>query len=370
MSENGKIKLHWFTNIKNPYGNILGYATHSRMLKKYSEKYFDLDENAKLVLHINPADHFYPLKDKINILFSMWEFDELPVSYIKRLKYADMLIVPSSYCRDVFKKNYNKKVYVCWEGIEPELYPYKERKLPQGNEKFRILWLGAPNPRKGYIFVQELIKIVEQFPKVEIYLKTTMSKSTWGYAIKYFFKHWKNICYEKGKLISLVRILNKIPTPKLFNTYREYGKYKNIIFDTRRLPYEDVRNLYYSAHLFVFPSLGEGWGLPLGEAMATGCPCIGIDYTGCKDFFDDEVGYTLKYNTFKDTLTNYDNLVVDIRIPETKDFVEKVIYVLNHYQEALNKAKKASERMHSKFTWERSALRLKEIIEEYAKDQQ
>ena len=38
------------------------------------------------------------------------------------------------------------------------------------------------------------------------------------------------------------------------------------------LPDEDVRNLYYAAAALVFPSLCEGFGLPLLEAMAAGLP--------------------------------------------------------------------------------------------------
>ncbi len=37
-------------------------------------------------------------------------------------------------------------------------------------------------------------------------------------------------------------------------------------------PDEDVRALYDSATALVFPSLGEGFGLPLIEAMARGLP--------------------------------------------------------------------------------------------------
>jgi len=367
MSE--KIKIHWVSDIKNPYGNILGYATHAKMLKKYSEPYFEFDPNSKLAFHITPADHFYPLAGKTNILLSMWEFDELPVSYIRNLKYADMLIVPSSYCRDVFQKHYPKKVEVCWEGIEPEMYPYKARQTPQGKEKFRILWLGAPNPRKGYHLVQELIRVMEREPKIEVYIKTTIGKSKWSYAIKYWFKHWRDICFEKGKMVSLRQMIDKTPTPRLHHSYKAYGEHKNIIFDTRRLTYDEIRQLYYSSHLFVFPSLGEGWGLPLGEAMATGLPCVGIDYTGCADFFDDTVGYTLKYSSFKDTLKNYDNLIVDIKVPNTKDFLEKVIYVIANYREALKKAEKAGNRMHQKFTWANAGKRLYDLInKEYGED--
>lgn len=362
-----KIKINWITEHTNPVGNILGYATHNRLLKKYCERYFDFDPNAELVFQLAPADFFLPFKDKKNILMTMWEFDDLPEEAIKRLKYVDTLITPSSYCRDVFQKYTDKKVYVCWEGIVPEMYPYKERQYPQGNEKFRILWVGAPNARKGYQLIQQLISAIEPLKNIEVYNKTTMKKSTWGYALKYFYKNWKRICFEDKKFVGFKRIWLKLPTPDLHESCKSYGKHNNVIFDTRKLSNEKLTELYHSAHLFVFPSLGEGWGLPLCEAMATGCPCVGIDYTGCKDFFDDDVGYTLKYRMIKDTLKNYNNLTIDIRLPDTKDFVSKVVWVITHYVEAKRKAKRASDRIHNKFTWEKSAERLYDIIRsEYA----
>jgi len=37
---------------------------------------------------------------------------------------------------------------------------------------------------------------------------------------------------------------------------------------------EDLAALYTAAHLFIFPSLYEGFGIPLVEAMASGCPIL------------------------------------------------------------------------------------------------
>jgi alpha-1,3-rhamnosyl/mannosyltransferase len=37
---------------------------------------------------------------------------------------------------------------------------------------------------------------------------------------------------------------------------------------------EALRVLYHAAFALVYPSLGEGFGLPIAEAMACGCPVI------------------------------------------------------------------------------------------------
>lgn len=47
-----------------------------------------------------------------------------------------------------------------------------------------------------------------------------------------------------------------------------------------------LRALYRRAHLFVFPSLYEGFGLPIAEAIACGCPTITSDRTATPEILD------------------------------------------------------------------------------------
>jgi glycosyltransferase involved in cell wall biosynthesis len=49
---------------------------------------------------------------------------------------------------------------------------------------------------------------------------------------------------------------------------------------------EDLRLLYQTCALFVLPSLHEGFGLPLVEAMACGAPVIGSDCTSIPEIID------------------------------------------------------------------------------------
>lgn len=47
-----------------------------------------------------------------------------------------------------------------------------------------------------------------------------------------------------------------------------------------QLPYSKLPNLYKSVNCFVLSSHGEGWGLPLVEAMSMATPVIATNWSG------------------------------------------------------------------------------------------
>lgn len=55
-----------------------------------------------------------------------------------------------------------------------------------------------------------------------------------------------------------------------------------------------MKQIMFDADCFVFPSRGEGFGMPPIEAMATGLPTIIADNTGMRDYSDDRYNYTVK----------------------------------------------------------------------------
>jgi hypothetical protein len=50
--------------------------------------------------------------------------------------------------------------------------------------------------------------------------------------------------------------------------------------------------------------------------------------------------------------------------PSVMSMCEKMLEVYGNYGEALRRGKKASERIHSKFTWDIAGSRLSEILED------
>jgi glycosyltransferase involved in cell wall biosynthesis len=56
---------------------------------------------------------------------------------------------------------------------------------------------------------------------------------------------------------------------------------------------EDMRDLYSSADAFVLPTRGEGWGLPIAEAMAMEIPVIVTNFSGPQAYATSENAYLI-----------------------------------------------------------------------------
>lgn len=362
----GKTKLFWATLETDLLGNALGYATHNKFMKKHCEKYFEYSKEADIALTITPANFFIPQPGKFNILFTMWETPDVPNEYIVGLDRADLIIVPTRFCRDLFKGITDTPIVICNEGIESDSYPYFQRHLPMGEEKFRFLWVGAPNPRKGFPLILESIKFFEKFPRVEIYLKTTFQKPDRASWTKKLWQQRKIMRSTEHGRADFKEMFGRMRDARfgLEEEVKVTGTHNNVVMDTRRLPFKDLIDLYNSAHAFVLPHCGEGWGLTLCEAMATGAPCISGAYTGCSEFFDHEVGFPIGYELRENKIANYGNMKSQIYVPSLQDTIQQMVNVIQNYEYALNKGKRASERVHRKFTWERAASRMNDIIQD------
>ena len=112
------------------------------------------------------------------------------------------------------------------------------------------------------------------------------------------------------------------------------------------VPDEDIPALYSAAALFVFPTLYEGFGIPVLEAQACGVPVLTSE---CSSLL--EVG---GYGAFYVDPCNIESISDGIQTVLTNPVLaEKLV------QQGLQNVKR--------FSWERSAQRLDEIIEKEVK---
>ena len=76
---------------------------------------------------------------------------------------------------------------------------------------------------------------------------------------------------------------------KVFQKSEDFSE-KNII-QVGYVSDQELAALYLNAHVFIFPSLYEGFGLPVLESLSFGCPVLCSNAASLAEFGDDLVTY-------------------------------------------------------------------------------
>lgn len=288
------------------------------------------DPRAKVALHCCPAELFQPVAGKVNLLLTMWESRDLVRSDLRQLRQADALIVPSSFCLDIYQPRVDCPVYLVPLGVDVERLSYSKRVDPRPEKPFRWLSLASPDPRKGYAAI---IKAWEKnfFDRTdcELYLKST------------------------------ARGHSGIETRG------------NAIIDWRNVERDEIAEIYHAANGFLYPSSGEGFGWPPAEALATGLPVVGTMWSGHADFFNRGNGYPVKHSfvrmqtTQKGRESIADDGKFEIALPVTESLAAEMMAVMKDYPRALKKARLGAELISRKYTWPLFRRRLAKVVSRY-----
>ena len=135
------MKLFWAADVHG-IGRNYGYSIHAKKMKEALaglgvEITSDPRDAVGAAVHIVPQSYFRPIPGKRNILFTCCEMTE-PTKWDDVAKLADLLVCPCEHNRAVFSRYYPGPIEVCPEGVDSELFPFRERKTPGPGEKFRF----------------------------------------------------------------------------------------------------------------------------------------------------------------------------------------------------------------------------------------
>lgn len=157
--------------------------------------------------------------------------------------------------------------------------------------------------------------------------------------VHYLLKAWQELQLPKAELLLLG--VNEFPNSYL---QQDWGKVRHL----NSVPHHTLEDYYNSADVFVFPSLVEGFGLVLLEAMACGIPIITTPNTAAPDIITDGV----------------EGFIIPIR--DTQALKEKLAWCYAHPQQ-LKQMGKAARKKAEEFTWDvyrrRLASKVKELLE-------
>ncbi len=204
------------------------------------------------------------------VVIQPWEYGGLPLEWVQRINESvDEAWVPSTFVTHLYTQNGvdPAKVHVIPNGVDPEFFKPGGRKFPiPSTRRFKFLFVGGTIYRKG---VDVLLQAYGRaFTRVEDVVLVIKDMGT------------RNL-YEGQGMITRIRDFAAAPNaPPLF--YMDDDLSDN-----------DMVALYNTCDCLVHPYRGEGFGLPVLEAMACGRPVIVTAGGATDDFVDDHVGHCI-----------------------------------------------------------------------------
>jgi glycosyltransferase involved in cell wall biosynthesis len=287
----------------------------------------------RLLIHVGvPADsqqdqqlivppHFKNFAGRI-WCYTMYEGDKLLNNWVHVMNTrTERVLVPSQWCKDVFEQSGVKSpVHIVLGGVDPNVYypsvtPFRP---------YTFMTIGDRGNRKGWT------------------------------------KVWAAFHDAFGDNPD-VRLIVKTREP--FEAHNDLTTYvKDYMTDSRvtflRGNFPNMRDVYLNADCFVFPSSGEGFGLPPREAAACGLPTIVTNYSGLNDETE-HWAYPIDYKLVNSQMAAGGSWAH----PNQEQLRERMLWCYENQDTAHEFGIKASQWLHQNRTWSQSAKTLYNLLD-------
>lgn len=230
------------------------------------------------------------------------------VKILQEYQASDYIMTPSAFAKESFlKKGFpEKKILKIPYGMDIDFFYKEETPHTKPADFFRLIFVGQLQISKG---------------------------------IHILLEAWRRLKLPPTKT-ELLLVGNLQRDIKLLLAKTELPEGARIVAGVSR---EELKKLYFSSSAFVLPSIQDGFGLVIGEAMASGLPVIASTHTGAPEIITNE----------------HDGLLVEAgSVGALEDAIEK-LYKDHAFREKI--AQQGKERIKF-FTWQRYG---KEIISTY-----
>lgn len=273
-------------------------------------------DDCEILLGVPPSIRL--LSAKHRILLTMYEHDLLTREWVDASNKADLIIVPCSWCCDVWRHcGVTVPIEVINLGVDPKEWPLINR--PE-HDFYTFLISGTLIRRKNPSLVIQ--------------------------AFQEEFNEWDARLIVKSIANRPITYNGSDPRVKVIN--ENYSQ-------------EKLLGLFRDVDCFVYPSSGEGFGLPPLEAMATGLPVIFSNSTGMQDFANPGLNFPIPTAVTESIVTSVgDEGTVPIPCIKTMKRYMRFCYENRDYVKEMGRRSAAWVR--ERFTWQKTVASLLKVL--------
>jgi GT2 family glycosyltransferase/glycosyltransferase involved in cell wall biosynthesis len=274
------------------------------------------------------GDVFERNQGKYKIGFSMLEVDGFPAEWIRQANKMDEIWVPSEFNRQT--------MLAC--GLKRPIY-----KIPLGVDcnYFNPQITSLKNNNNDYVFFTNIEWGERKNPQMQLQ------------QFNQTFKAHDDVCLiaKLNNRDPSINLQQAIKNLKLKSSGGRIYFIINRVFDFYQLPL-----LYRSIDCYITAGRGEGWDMPLMEAMACGLPTIATNWGAHQEFATEQNSYLLD---IKGTIPArakcpyYDGF--NWADPDPEHFSSLLKVVFNNPQQAQQKGLIAAKQMQQQWSWGNTA---------------
>lgn len=358
-------------NVQNPVIKELIEKT-----KRAKESGDDLTDAIHVICWL--METFADVNGLFKVGISFCESTKVRDSYLHLCNGMDSIMTFSEFCKTVQKSSgFTAPIHVTAPGVDPVYINYHDREAPPNvagaernapcpcgsgqkfkkccqGKKFTFLSVGVAQDRKD---TQRLVgAFCEAFPKGQ----ARPPDCEEGFPLA---------CNQ----VELVLKSNNFGELDWVEPYKQRANIRTVFTgwhekaDKKDFSKDEMYDLYCQSHALVHPSHGEGIGMPILEAAATGMPTIFTNWSSPAEYLDDSNSYPCSLSPYAGTAFTKaypgapgDNgMWANIHIGHLKHLMYDVI---RNYAAAKVKGQKAHEDVKRRFNWKESARSLWPVI--------
>lgn len=285
------------------------------------------------------GDVFRRNKGKYRVGYTMLEVDGFPESWVKQANEMDEVWVPTAFNRDGYARcGVTKPIRVMPLGVD--------------TDHFHPRIAAVPNPSRDFVF---------------------LSNFEWGERKQpeLILKSFNQTFRRRDPVVLVCKIINRNGALNIRSEIealglRDSGGRIAFIFN-KEFPYHQLGTLYRSADCYVSAGRGEGWDMPLMEAMACGLPTIATDWGAHTEFVHEGICYPLGVKgtiPARALCPYYDGF--SWADPDPDHLSALLREVFEDRDGALRRGRAAAAEMAGRWTWRHAAARIAKRIREIA----